>query len=194
MKKILTVTLLFISSFAFAQNNLHFGLKAGINVSNLTSTDFEDAKAKSLVGFNGGVYLNYTSGKFGIQPEIVVSTQGAKIDSVSGKSTQWRLTYINVPVMAQFRSNMGLYAEIGPQVGFKINEDIGGRTIDDFINNLDFSAAIGLGFRGKSGFGIGARYNVGISKIGNVPESVSGVNPDYKNAVFQASVYVPLTK
>jgi hypothetical protein len=194
MKKILTVTLLLVSSFVFGQNNLHFGLKAGMNVSNLTNADFEDAKAKGLFGFNGGVYLNYTSGNFGIQPEILVSTQGAKLDSVSGKSTQWRLTYINVPVLAQFRSNMGLYAEIGPQVGFKISEDIGGQTIDNFVNNLDFSAAIGVGFRGKSGFGIGARYNVGISKIGNVPENVSDVNPDFKNGVFQASLYVPLTK
>jgi Outer membrane protein beta-barrel domain len=194
MKKILTVTLLFISTFAFSQR-FHFGLKAGANVSNFTGGDFNGVDKKALVGFHGGLFGGFSVGQFGIQTEATVSTQGAKLDSISGNgSTQWKLTYINLPVMFQFMSEVGFFVELGPQVGFKISEDIGGQTIDNFAKDLDFSVAGGLGFKGKSGFGIGGRYNLGISKIGNIPSSTSTINPDFKNAVIQVSLYVPLTR
>jgi hypothetical protein len=190
MKKLFLILLLLVSTFTFAQK-FELGLKGGVNVNNFTSGDFNNAKANSLLGFHAGLYNRLSLGNAAIQSEILVSTQGAKLDSIGG-SADWKLTYINIPVLLQFKSSGGFYIEAGPQLGFKINENIEGQTADNFVKGLDFSVAGGIGLRGKSGFGFGARYNLGISKLGKA--SISNVDPDYKNAVIQASVYIPLTK
>ena len=122
----------------------------------------------------------------------MVSTQGAKIDSVSG-SYDWKVTYVTLPVMAQYRAPGGFFIEAGPQVGFKISDNIENKTIENFAKDLDLSAAAGLGFKAKSGFGLGARYTVGLSKVGDFEPS-TGIDPDFKNGVIQASLYIPLTK
>ncbi len=191
MKKILIASAILFSTTAFGQS-FQFGIKAGANISNFTGGSFDDVDKKALIGFHGGAYLRFQFIGFALQPEVMISTQGAKIDSVSG-SYDWKLTYINVPVMAQYRFPTGFYLEAGPQVGFLIDENIADETIGDFAKNLDLSLAGGLGFRGKKGLGIGARYTVGLSKVGDF-EPASGVDPDFKNGVIQVSVYIPLTR
>lgn len=190
MKKILLVATLFISTVSLAQ--VQFGIKAGANISNFMGGDFDAVKKKALVGFHGGAYLNFALGDLSLQPELLVSTQGARIDSVSG-SYDWKVTYINVPVVLQYRFDAGFFLELGPQFGFKISDNIENQTIENFAKNLDLSAAGGLGFRSKGGFGIGARYTVGLSKVGDFEPS-SNIDPDFKNAVIQISAYIPLTK
>jgi hypothetical protein len=190
MKKIMIVVFLFSSVVSMAQ--VQFGIKAGANVSNFNGGDFDAVKKKALVGFHGGMYLNFALGDLSLQPELMVSTQGAKIDSING-SYDWRVTYVNLPVVLQYRFESGFFLELGPQVGFKISDDMEDQTIKNFAKDLDLSAAGGLGFKSKGGFGVGARYTVGLSKVGDFEPS-SNIDPDFKNGVIQASVYFPLTK
>ena len=191
MRKFMVIILLLFSTLCYAQK-FQFGAKAGMNISNFTGGDFEDVKKKALLGFHGGVFLRFHISGFAIQPEAMISTQGAKIDSVSG-SYDWKLTYINVPVMAQYRFPGGLYMEAGPQVGFIVDDQIENETIKNFVNDLDLSLAAGFGYRGKKGLGIGARYTFGLSKIGDF-EPTGGIDPDFKNGVIQFSIYIPLTR
>jgi hypothetical protein len=191
MKKILFGVAIFLSVTSYAQQ-LQVGAKAGLNISNFTGGDFDAVTKKALVGFHGGLFMRLSFLKFSIQPEMMISTQGATIDSVSGGSYDWKVTYATIPVMAQYRFSGGLFIEAGPQVGFKISDNIENESIDDFAKNLDLSVAAGLGYRGKKGFGIGGRYTVGISKVGNFQPS-TGINPDFKNGVIQFSLYIPLT-
>jgi len=191
MKKIVILAFLFATTTTFAQKVV-FGVKAGANVSNFTGGNFDQVDKKALVGFHGGAYLNFSFVGFAIQPELMISTQGAKIDSVSG-SYDWKVTYVTLPVMAQYRAPGGFFIEAGPQVGFKISDNIENKTIENFAKDLDLSAAAGLGFKAKSGFGLGARYTVGLSKVGDFEPS-TGIDPDFKNGVIQASLYIPLTK
>ncbi|MBN8688965.1 MAG: PorT family protein [Chitinophagales bacterium] len=192
MKKVcLAVVTVLLAQFSFAQH-FQLGVKGGVNISNFTGGNFDAVKKKALVGFQGGLYLNFKAGAFGLQPELLVSSQGAKIDTINAGSYDWKVTYINVPVMAQFRLQGGFYFELGPQVGFKIADEISNSTIDEFAKGLDLSAAAGLGIRGKKGYGIGARYTAGISKVGDF-SGTSNINPDFKNGVLQVSLSIPLT-
>ena len=186
----------FALALAFIVNVTHaqlfqLGVKAGPNVSNFLGGNFDAVKKKALVGIHAGAYLKFRFGNFALQPELMISTQGAKIDSLPGKF-DWKITYINVPVMAQYYFNRSFYLELGPQVGFVTNQDFANSTIQDFANDLDLSIAMGFGVRSKSGLGIGARYNAGISKVGDFSPS-NGIDPDFKNGVLQVSVYIPLT-
>ncbi|MEO8404535.1 MAG: porin family protein [Chitinophagaceae bacterium] len=189
MKKIIVIAFVLSSTLSFAQ--VQFGIKAGANISNFNGGDFDAVKKKALVGFHGGVYLNFPLANLSIQPEAMISTQGAKIDSVSG-SYNWKVTYVTVPVVLQYRFNSGFFLEAGPQVAFKISEDIENKTISNFAKDLDLAAVGGLGFKSKGGLGLGARYSAGISKVGDF-KSTSGIDPDFKNGVIQVSLYIPLS-
>jgi hypothetical protein len=185
MKKVFFVSLLAISISSNAQ---HFsgGLKAGANVTNFTGGNFTDVKKKALVGFYGGGYVNFGIGdKFSIQPEALISTQGAKFEE-AGNTNNYKLTYIDVPVMFKYKDRLGFYLEAGPQVGFKISESIPDQTIGTFAKNLDMSIGAGLGFQSGTGFGIGARYLAGLSKVGDFDPALA--NPDFKNSVIQIGI------
>ena len=141
-----------------------------------------------MVGFHGGGFLSFSLGAISLQPEFLISTQGARIDSVNG-SYDWKVTYAAVPVMFKYRSAGGFYLEAGPQFSFKLSDNVENQTIDDFANDLDLSAGAGLGLQTKGGLGIGARYLVGISKVGDFDISErNGIDPDFKNSVFQVGL------
>ena len=84
MKKLLIIPLIVLSSTLFAQK-FQFGLKAGLNVSNFTRTSFNNVDNKAIVGLHGGALLSLLLGDhFAIQPEALISTQGAKLSSDAG--------------------------------------------------------------------------------------------------------------
>ena len=188
MKKLIFISLFAITVGISAKaQQFSVGLKAGANISNFTGGDFSDVKKKSLVGFYGGAYMNFWLGSnFSIQPEALISTQGAKFEA-DGTTENYKLTYVTVPVMAKYKSDGGFYVEAGPQVGFKISESIPGETVENFAKNLDLAIGAGLGFQSASGFGIGARYLAGLSKVGDFDPS-EDANPDFKNSVIQIGV------
>ncbi|ACT96416.1 porin family protein [Dyadobacter fermentans] len=184
MRKIFLLALLsMFGSAAFAQS-FSFGPKAGINVSNYTGSDIE---SDARVGYHLGGILNFGIGQvFSIQPEVLFSTQGAKINN--GSKQEFKTTYVSVPVMLKFRARGGFYFEFGPQASFKTGEDIPDQTIDHFAKNLDLAGAVGLGYQANFGLGIGARYIAGFSKVGDFDQNAA-MNPDFKNSVIQFSLF-----
>ena len=191
MKKIIFALSILSSTACFAQN-FSAGIKAGANFTNFTGGDFDAVKKKAIVGFHGGGFLNFSFGALSLQPEVLISTQGARIDSAN-KSYDWKLTYAVIPVMLKFKPGGPFYFELGPQVGFKLSENVSDETIKDFAKNLDLSAAAGLGFQTKGGLGIGARYLVGLSKVGDF-DPPKNIDPDFKNSVIQVGAFITLGK
>lgn len=184
MKKLLFAIALLISTSTFAQ--LQIGIKGGVNASNFSGKNLEGYKKEGLVGFHVGGYLDIpVSGIFSVKPEVLWSTQGAKLEDATGGKTDYKLNYVNVPVLAKFDLG-GAYVEFGPQFGFKASENIGNTTINDFAKGLDLSGAVGLGFNSGRGFGIAARYFAGLSKVSDY--EFGNTKPDYKNSVFQLSL------
>jgi hypothetical protein len=190
MKKLLFLPLIVLSTGLFAQK-FQLGIKAGVNVSNFTNSDFDQT---SLIGFHAGGILAFLIGNnFAIQPEVLFSTQGARINSGTSKD-DYKVSYLTVPVLAKYRFNGGFYLEAGPQVGFKLNENLPqSQTVNSFAKDLDLSVDGGLGWHSNSGFGIGARYCLGISKVGDFDATVNpGYTPNFKNGVAQVFLFYTL--
>ena len=187
MKTLLFAVSMLASAAAFSQD-FQLGVKGGVNISNYTGGDFENS---AIVGFHGGVIVGLMLGDhFSIQPEALFSAQGAKIKGVSNNEEKFKVSYITLPVLAKYRFTGGFYIEAGPQVGFKLDESIPDNTIENFAEDLDLSIAAGIGYHSPIGLGIGARYNAGLSKVGNFDASTA--NPDFKNSTLQFFVFYTL--
>jgi hypothetical protein len=188
MKRMFFLATLLISISAFSQN-FQVGIKAGVNISNFKGGSFDSIKNNTLVGFHAGGFLRFKFGNFAIQPEALVSTQGAKLEYL-GNEKDYKITYINIPILAQYETDGGFYVEAGPQFGFKISEDVPSSTVEDFAKSTDVAIALGLGYHSKMGLGIGARYNIGVSNVGDF--DATNINPDFKNGVLQFSLFYTL--
>lgn len=171
-----------------------FGVKAGANFANLkfTSGD-EDESGDMKVGVHAGGFVNVPIGEtFAFQPELLFSMEGAK-EEESGVEAKVSLNYINVPLLLQYTSS-GFFAETGPQIGFLMSakskaEFQGQEEEEDIKDNLKstaFSWAVGLGYKTQSGFGFGARYNLGLS---NIADTESGDDSKIKSNVIQVSIF-----
>ncbi len=185
MFKYLLMATLLVTHAAQAQH-FEFGLKGGVNFSNFTGGDFNDIDNKTLVGFHAGGFMRLHFGDLiAVQPELLFSTQGAKLESAT-ESIDAKVSYINVPILLQLHFG-GLFVEGGPQVGFRVNEDVPNQSIENFAKSNDLSLALGLGYQSHSGFGISGRYNIGLSKVGDF--EATNINPDFKNGVAQISLF-----
>ncbi|HEX4875778.1 MAG TPA: porin family protein [Chitinophagaceae bacterium] len=188
MKKVVLVSALALTSL-FAGAQVSFGLKAGGNFYTFGGNSVEDADLNSKFGLHVGGIVNFSvTEKFKVQPEVVFSIQGSK-QTDGTDELNWNFNYLNIPVMAQYYVSNGFFLETGPQIGFNLKADIkdetSGVTVDvnDQVKSTDFSWGLGAGYKTASGFGFGARYNLGLSNISE------DSNEEIKNRGFQLGVF-----
>lgn len=173
-----------------AQVNVNFGVKGGANFSSFIGSEAMTSEtliaphfgglAQITIGENDEGFLSYA-----LQPELVFSMQGAKIDA-----QKTMLSYVNIPIMIQrYVGSSGFYIESGPQVGFlvaaKAKADGVSADVKSEIKPVDFALNAGLGFKFGSGFGINARYSIGLT-------SIDKNGSDVKNASISAGLFYVL--
>jgi hypothetical protein len=137
-----------------------FGVRAGLNIANVSGGDGPDTKP--LTGIYAGVFkeLTIVPALFFLQPELQYTSQGYKVED-----TKVSIGYLNVPILAKVYVAKTFSLEAGPQIGFKVNDNLdvpeGGNKIETF----DTAFAGGLGLNFPFGLGINARYVMGLSEI-----------------------------
>ncbi len=180
MKKIsFFIAAFFIGTALLAQGRpAKFGLKAGVNISTLDIENFNDDDARIGLHIGGLAHIHLGSTEqWALQPELVYSQEGGKLNTPSGTTTV-KLDYINIPVMLQYMFNNGFRIEAGPQLGLMVNSKYEADDVeedaDDEFESTNFSLGFGLSYLSDSGFGVGGRYNLGLSSIGEGPGDVKG--------------------
>lgn len=178
MRKIFLGLGIVISGFAFSQQ---FGLKAGLNVSDINNgASGTDMKAKT------GLYVGVTatipvSEEFSVQPELIYNQLGAKTNLydfggiIGNVSTTTKLDYISLPVMLQYNFPSNFYVELGPEFSYMISAKQGLSTSIispstdinmDYLNRLNVGAGFGAGYNLNKNIGINARYTLGLTGLG----------------------------
>jgi hypothetical protein len=195
MKK--TLILVFaVVALSSAKAQIQFGVKAGVNLANLTVSDKTDGESfKANTSFNAGILASIPlGGPLRLQPEVMYSAQGSKAtDTFSTSTSTLNYGYINVPVLIKYQSAMGLFAETGPQIGFLIaaKAKADGQSLDikSEIKSTDFSWAFGVGYKiPVINLGIDLRYNLGLTNTLSSSGS-SGTSSTAKNSVFQFGLF-----
>ena len=197
MKKLL---IFFIAGTSFSMANaqqLQFGVKGGLNISNITvSNGFNGYSYSTLASFNAGAFLKIPVVRFfSIQPELYYSGQGFKADDGSGGTYSEHVNYLNIPILAKFTTRSGFYLETGPQIGVKLSakdkENGLSQDVSSAYNSADFEWAFGLGYKiPMAPVGIDLRYNVGITNVANDSYYGNGYGQyGVRNGVFQLDVF-----
>jgi hypothetical protein len=200
--KILTVSIVVsfascISNEVFAQ--MRAGIKGGLNVSNLYVDDVDDENAR--YGFNFGFYGQLLSSEtFAIQPELLFSTKGSKIEYGGGlfdQTVKYNLSYLDLPVLAVFKLGDAAEIHVGPYVGYLLGANIShdgdlGSGVDDIdrdhLKSFDYGLSGGFGLNFGS-LQVGARYNYGLAKLAD-SDAADLLIGDAKNSVAQ--IYLAL--
>jgi hypothetical protein len=190
-KIILLLVTVFTVGFVNAQDkkNMSFGVKGGLNVSSITKADQDGVNSKSLIGFHAGFFGEFMiSDKFAIQPEVLYSAQGVKLD-FDGDKGDLKLDYINIPVMAKYYVADTFSLELGPQIGFLVSAKAksGGVSEDvkDQVKSTDVSLGFGASYYFAEKFMLGARYNLGLTRV---QKDLATDEAQSKNSVFQVSL------
>lgn len=103
-----------------------FGIKAGINYSNVWDAQGQDFRADPKVGFVGGVFAGIPIGKtFGIQPELLVSQKGFKGSGTllfTPYSFSRTTTFIDVPLLLQIKPAQYITLLAGPHFSYLLHQ------------------------------------------------------------------------
>jgi hypothetical protein len=115
MKKITLLSIAAILALvSFGQSV--WGIKAGINISSIGG-DGASSFGTSVNPNLGGTVKFKINNTFSIQPEAMLSFEGAKISN-SYTTGKMHMTYLNFPIMANINAAEGFSIQTGPQLGF----------------------------------------------------------------------------
>ncbi|GGG49870.1 porin family protein [Bizionia arctica] len=151
-KTILLIAFVICANYSFSQEGM-FGVRAGLNISNLDFKPNPDFENTHRNGFAFGFFAEYDlSETLGIAPELQFSGEGAK-------SKDLRIDYIQLPILLKYRFGDRFSVGAGPMVGVKVWE------FEDGYKNFAFSALGGVEFFITDIIFIDARYSYGFTNV-----------------------------
>ena len=185
MRKIFTAaivaaTMLFSTSSAQAQ--VKFGLKGGLNVTNM-SLNSEVFDADNQTGFFIGPTVKFTLPivGLGIDASALYDQRDAKItveDNGASVESKIKNQSINIPINLRYGVGLGSTASVylfaGPQIGFNVgdkNQSLFKDMGEWRLKSSTFSVNVGLGAMLLSHLQISANYNIACGKTGETTVS-----------------------
>lgn len=183
IKSITTVIIigcLWLGTNQLLSQNITTGVRAGIGLNSLNGDDISDGE--SLVGFNGGLFLNYgISEIFSIQPELNLSMKGANNVTINTfPFPKASISYIQIPVMFQLSAKNKWgdrflpFLELGPAINLNVTKDLEGQVLEDVpgaysvdqdVKNVQYDVLVGLGTTIDDIYLVNLRYVRGVSNI-----------------------------
>jgi Outer membrane protein beta-barrel domain len=180
-------------------SDFHFGIKAGLNISNVYDTKGEDFVAKAKAGVAIGAFIQIPLGSIiGVQPEILYSQKGFRgTGKILGSPYSYTRTtnYLDIPLLLAIKPINELTILVGPQYSFLLSEK------NEFENTLftsvqeqqfdnDNIRKNTLAFLGGADFNfdkvvIGVRAGWDVQN--NAGDGTSNT-PRYKNVWYQATL------
>lgn len=213
MKKVSVITILILSIVSTMNaQDIKIGAKAGLNLASITGDNVDVSMRPSF--HIGGMAEIPVSAEFYVQPELLFSSQGYKVNSNDAVGI---LNYLTLPVFGKYYVTDKLSIEAGPQFGYLLSANIkvddeptpdggGGNveTANKSSNAKASSATAASSARTQDikdafksldiSFGIGAGYKLdnGINLSARYNLGLSNISEDssesIKNSVFMVSI------
>ena len=152
--KLLTLLLVAFTTLSFSQE-VSYGVRAGVNISNLDFDPDATFTNQHRNGFAFGGFVDYgITENFSVQLELQYSAEGAKADDI-------RADYIQMPIMARFSIGDKFAIGVGPMVSLKTWKN------KDAFSTFAFSGIGGVEYMINDELFVDARVHYGLSNILN---------------------------
>ncbi|SDK79811.1 outer membrane insertion C-terminal signal [Salinimicrobium catena] len=200
MKKFFFLSILFLLFFisGYSQKDLKFGIKGGINLSEMRSNEFQNKEGHT--GYHLGALVSFPlAGRFSLETGLGYSTQGgtAEFSNEVGKTrAEMDLDYLQLPVMIKILVVPKLSINAGTYLNFLVHEEIGAEHTSPFLysflpidpteiqydtNDLEVNAALGLNYELSSRFCLYTTFVQGVTNAVEFGEgSVKARNRTYQ--------------
>ena len=203
MKKIFIT--IFVATFSLIQSfgQTSFGVKAGLNFSNVKNVGSTDNKTR--LGLNCGLLTEIgISKKFIIRPELLYSIKGNKSPATAfNGSGTLSLNYFSIPLLGGFRPNDKFLILLGPEFNFLINAnskfDGSNHDVSKNFRKFDLAIDLGMTYKIKHGLGVELRYSYGFEDLEDVIVTDQlgteiGKERVGSNRVFQLGLFYKFSK
>ena len=188
MKKFFTLVVLLATMTVAAEAQVKFGVKGGLNLTNM-KFDNSIVDKSNQTGFFIGPTINFTLPVvgLGIDASALYDQRSAKIEGSEDKLKQQS---IQIPVNLRYGFGLGntasFYIFAGPQFGFNIGDksnpiEVGNQAVNDWtLKSSNLSANVGLGLMLLNHLQVSANYNVAIGTTGEFNPITSTADTAWK--------------
>jgi hypothetical protein len=185
MKKLTTILCLLGAVFYAQSQSLKFGVKAGLNFSEMSNKNALYSGTSSATGFVGGVYGHAGILGFFVRPEVLFSQRkGAFTSTVDQTAVINTLNYIDIPVLVGYKLAFARF-NFGPNFQFlasakqKATQAAKDQNFskDNFNESaIGFQAGVGVDVAKLS---IDLRYDGNFNNLGKEVVTAAGNKIDY---------------
>jgi hypothetical protein len=170
MKKFFTLVVL-LATITVAQAQVKFGVKGGLNLTNMKFDNSAFDKSNQT-GFFIGPTLNFTLPVvgLGIDASALYDQRSAKIEGSEDKLKQQS---IQIPINLRYGFGLGntasFYIFAGPQFGFNIGDksaNIVDNALEWRLKDSNLSANVGVGLMLLNHLQVSANYNIALGTTG----------------------------
>jgi hypothetical protein len=171
MKKFFTLVVLLATMTVAAQAQVKFGVKGGLNLTNM-KFDNSIVDKSNQTGFFIGPTINFTLPVvgLGIDASALYDQRSAKIEGSEDKLKQQS---IQIPINLRYGFGLGntasFYIFAGPQFGFNIGDksaNIVDNALEWRLKDSNLSANVGVGLMLLNHLQVSANYNIALGTTG----------------------------
>jgi hypothetical protein len=207
MKRVILLVVILslaLAGMVYSQGLSQKGIKAGLNIANMTGDNMEDAKRKNVYAAGVFAVLDLNE-NVALRPEVLYSLKGAKMEeSEEGYNFKMtiNLTYIDIPVLLQYvlptsgsiKPQLFAGPSIGLLMGAKMKMEAGGEEeeedIKDDVKSMDIGLVFGVGISITNNISIDVRYSMGMTNISDMEDDDDAGT--VKNKVISAMLGISL--
>ena len=177
MKKVLVLLFAAVALSLPAQAQVKFGLKAGLNLTNISLSESVSANLKSKEGFHVGptVKIGLPVTGLSLDASALYDQRSAKVEANNGSSETIKSQSLQVPINIRYGVGLGsvanLFAFAGPQFGFNLgdkNKKILNEAANWTLRSSNLSANVGIGATILGHLQVTANYNFALGKTGEI--------------------------
>jgi opacity protein-like surface antigen len=195
---ILGVLVLLLPGSVLAQLLPSYGVKAGLNFSNI---DLDDLESSNRTGMVGGLFVNLPFPGLNLQGEVLYTTKGFTEGTLTSASEiDFRMHDLQIPVLMKVSLPIpavtpSLY--VGPALSFRVKGEMKSDESDwvdvkDDLKSTSWSLIMGLDVKLFSTLIVDFRYDLGLSAINDTSlgDNLTELGKDIKDRTLTAMVGV----
>lgn len=177
MKKIITLLLIVVAAMTpnKASAQVQFGLKGGLNVTNMSlSSDVLDVENRTGFFIGPTVKFKLPLVGLGFDASLLYDQREGKLKDDNSEATTLKQQSLQIPVNVRYSFGLSslasLYLFAGPQFGI----NVGDKEKNSYkLKDTNFSVNVGLGLLLLSHLQVSANYNIACGKTADI--DVAGV-------------------